>query len=204
MRFRVAVCCFLLGSCLLISAQGVPPSAQASSRSHKKTIPVATAPLAGATADGVYHNPFFGFSYKFPFGWVDRSDTMKAGDEAEKSMALLAVFERPPEVTAEEINSGVVIAAESVSSYPGLKTAADYFGPVREVAEAKGFKVENDPYEFSAGGKQVVRQDFRNDKGYQASLAWLSKGYVVSATFIGENEDDVQELIEDLKFTRQK
>ena len=204
MTFRVAVCCWLLGSSLLISAQAVPSSGQASSRSHKKTTPVATVSPAGAIVDGAYHNPFFAFSYKFPFGWVDRTEGMKQGDEAEKSMVLLAVFERPPEVTAAGINSGVVIAAESVSAYPGLKTAADYFGPVREVAEAKGFKAENDPYEFSAGGKQVVRQDFSNDKGYQASLAWLSKGYVVSATFIAANEDDAQDLIQDLKFTKQK
>src|SRR5205823_2703111 len=185
MKFRVAVWCGLVASSLVVSAQGVPPSAQASSRAHKKTSPTAPALPTGAIADGVYHNPFFGFSYKFPYGWVDRTDTMKQGDEAEKSMVLLAVFERPPEVTAEGVNSGVVIAAETASSYPGLKTAADYFGPVREVAEAKGFKAANDPYEFSAGGKQVVREDFTNDKGYQASLAWLSKGYVVSVTLIG-------------------
>jgi hypothetical protein len=165
---------------------------------------------SGAITDGVYRNPSFGCSYKIPFGWVDRTAEMQESDTGQdstdpaKAQVLLGVFERPPEATGETVNSTVVIAAESISSYPGLKTAADYFGPLEEVVTAKGFKVVNEPYEFPVGAKQLARADFSKELGKltmrQASLVMLQKGYVVSFTFIGGSEDEVDELLGGLTF----
>jgi hypothetical protein len=127
---------------------------------------------------------------------------MQEGSETGKSMLLLSAFERPPEATGEGINSAVIIAAESVASYPGLKTALDYFGPLTELTTAKGFKVVNEPYQFSVGTKPLVRSDFSREMGSatmrQSSLAIVEKGYVVSFTFIGGSEDEVDQLIENL------
>src|SRR5882672_3058968 len=93
----------------------------------------------GTLADNVYRNSSLGFTYKFRFGWVDRTTQMRSDpDEARGGQVLLAVFERPPEVAGESVNSAVTIAAENVSSYPGLKTAADYFGPVTELTSGMG------------------------------------------------------------------
>ncbi len=101
----------------------------------------------GSLHDGLYRNPSFGFSYKIPYGWVDRTDRMRDDSkDPSQGLVLLAVFERPPEVEDSTINSGLLIAAESVSSYPGLKTAADYFGPLEEVTAAKGLKIIDEPY----------------------------------------------------------
>jgi hypothetical protein len=125
-----------------------------------------------------------------------------------KSSELLAVFERPPEATGNTINSAVVIAIEKLSSFSGLKTAANYFGPVSELAAARGFKVVNEPYEFSVGAKALVRGDFSKERGsltmYQTSLVTLEKGYAVSFTFIGGSEDEVGQLIERLTFAAKK
>jgi hypothetical protein len=124
--------------------------------------------------------------------------------DASKGLVLLSAFERPPEAEADTVNSAVLIAAESVSSYPGLKTAADYFEPLSEVATAKGFKVINEPYEVPIGTKHLVRSDFSKQAGratmYQASLVALERGYIVSFTFVGASEDDVGELMEGLNF----
>ena len=49
---------------------------------------------------------------------------------------LLAAFSRPPEAAGEGVNSSILIVAESVAAYPGLKEATQYFGPVSEVAKA--------------------------------------------------------------------
>ena len=126
------------------------------------------------------------------------------GDEPGKSLVLLAAFERPPEAAGDTVNSAVVIAAESASSYPGLKTAADYFGPLTELTTGKGFRVVNAPYQFPVGTKQLVRSDFTKTLGsltmQQASLILLQKGYVVSFTFLGGSEDEIEELIENLSF----
>jgi hypothetical protein len=163
-------------------------------------------PDAGSVSDGGYRNGFFGFSYKIPFGWVVRTEEMQADPPVDPSKAqvLLAVFERPPEATGETPNSAVIIAAESTSSYPGLKSALDYFGPLTEVTTARGFKVTNEPYEFSIDTRQLVRGDFSKALQTlamdQSSLVMLAKGYVVSFTFVAADEDDVSELIEGLSW----
>jgi hypothetical protein len=117
---------------------------------------------------------------------------------------LLAAFSRPPEARAEDINSSILIAAESAAAYPGLKDAAQYFGPVTEVAQAQGFEVVEQPYEFVIGTKKVVRGDFRKNVGSrvmrQATLVALARGYAVSFTFIGGTEDEVEELVQGLSF----
>jgi hypothetical protein len=182
----------------------VPSSSRPASRAT-------SIPGAGVISDGVYHNPFFGFSYKLPYGWVDRTREMQddSASSSAKSMLLLAVFERPPEAaTAETVNSAVVIAAEPLSSYSGLKTAADYFGPLTELATAKGFQAVEQPRQFSIGSAQLVRGDFTKPRGtgavFQTSLVMLEKGNEVSFTFIGGSQDEISELIEKLSFGAKK
>ena len=117
---------------------------------------------------------------------------------------LLSAFSRPPEARAEDVNSSILIAAESAASYPGLKEAAQYFGPVTEIAEAQGFKIVNEPYEFVMGTRTVARGDFQKNVGTrvmrQSTLAVLARGYVLSFTFIGGTEDEVEELVEGVSF----
>lgn len=180
-----------------------PPTS--SSRAHKPASSVKPAgPDSGSIADSVYHNAFFGFTYKLPYGWVDRTDDMREGEQPGKAMLLLAAFERPPEATGDTVNSAVVITAESVSSYPGLKTAADYFDPLTELTTSKGFKVVNEAYEISVGNRKLVRADFSKQLGtlamQQSSLVLIEKSYVVSFTLIGGNADEVDALIENLGF----
>ena len=197
-----------IAALLVGAAATAAQTANPAPRSTKK-LPVAEA--TPAVSQGLYRNPSFGFVYKIPFGWVDRTAEMRAGDaspdstDPAKAEVLLGVFERPPETTGDTVNSAVVIAAESVSSYPGLKTAADYFGPLDEVITAKGFKVVNEPYLFPVGGKQLARSDFSQQREKltleQATLVMVDKGYVVSFTFIGGSQDDVDTLLEGLRFS---
>ncbi len=187
----------------VIGAQSSNPAPGSS-----KKLPAAEAPPS--VSPGLYHNPVFGFVYKIPFGWVDRTAEMRPDDAGQdatdrgKAEVLLGVFERPPETTGNTVNSAVVIAVESVSSYPGLKTATDYFVPLDEVITAKGFKVVNEPYSFPVGTKQLARSDFRKDLHKltleQATLVMVEKGSVVSFTFIGSSQDEVDGLVEGLRF----
>ncbi len=156
---------------------------------------------------------------KIPAGWVLRTDEMNAREEAgdatpaqpaeasassSAGKVLLAAFSRPPEAKAEDVNSSILIAAESTATYPELKDAAQYFGPLTEVAKAQGFTVDEEPYEYAVGAKRLVRGDFHKDVGtrkmLQSSLAMLAHGYVVSITVIAGTEDDVEELIDGLTF----
>jgi hypothetical protein len=190
-------------------AQQTPGGSPSKPQAKHIPPPRTAVPDQGSVVDGTYRNPNFGFSYKIPFGWVERTKEMQQDPaHLSKSSVLLAIFERPPEATGNTINSAVVIAIEKLSSFSGLKTAADYFGPVTELATARGFKVVNEPYEFSVGAKPLVRGDFSKERGsltmYQSSLVMLEKGYAVSFTFIGGSEHEVEELIEKLSFGAKK
>ena len=127
-----------------------------------------------------------------------------ATDSGKGGRVLLAAFSRPPEARAEDVNASILIAAESAAAYPGLKDAAQYFGPVTEIAKAQGFEIDDEPYEFAVGAKTVVRGDFQKDVGTrvmrQSTLVVLARGYVVSFTFIAGTEDDVEELVQGLSF----
>jgi hypothetical protein len=189
-----------------VLAAALPLCGQSSSASKPATHAAATTIEAGEIAGNVYRNASFGFSYKLPYGWVDRTVEMReAATDPAKETVLLGVFERPPEANGEGVNSGVVIAAESAASYPGLKSAAQYFGPLEEITKARGLTPTNEPYEFPVDGMPIVRRDFVKEFGggaslHQSTLAWLAKGYVVSFTFIGSSDEEAQRLLEELKF----
>jgi len=191
-------------------------------KSQNSSTKHAALQACGPVAEGVLRCPRFGFTYKTIFGWVDRTDEMRPDPESEKSESekpergaagapqgtksetLLAVFERPPAAPGDTINSAVVIVAESLADYHGIKTAADYFGPITELAEQRGFKVENEPHAFSVGTKQLVRGDFSKERGkltmWQSSLVVIEKGYIVSFTFVGGSEEEVESLMDNLSF----
>jgi hypothetical protein len=187
-------------------------SSSRSSNRQKSAMPLGdSAHSLGAVADGLYRNSAFGFRYKIPVGWVDRTADMSAeapSSEAGKSVVLLAIFARPPAAAGETVNSAVIIAAESMATYPGWKSAADYFEAISQLTTSKGFKAVNEPFEFSAGMRSLVRGDFSKELGkltmYQASLAMVQKGYATSFTFLAGSEDEVEELIERLSFTGAK
>src|SRR5713226_6965077 len=207
-------------------AHPAPPSSSSSSSSKSSSKPISAArpsgadsPLdSGAVSAGVYRNSAFGFTCKIPEGWVLRTAEMNAreGEDAKEDggktatdggnagRVLLAAFSRPPEARAEDVNASILIAAESAAAYPGLKDAAQYFGPVTEVAKAQGFEMDDEPYEFAVGTKVVVRGDFQKDVGSrvmrQSTLVMLARGYAVSLTFIGGTEDEVEGLVQGLSF----
>ena len=184
----------------------------------------------GAVTDGTYRNKSLALTCKIPPGWVLRTDELntqshqKEEETEEKKEAespaqpaaaastgakvLLAAFSRPPEARAEDVNSSILIAAESVSAYPGLTEAAQYFFPLTEVAKAQGFSPDEDPYDSAVGTKTLVRGDFHKNVGTrvmrQSTLAMLAHGYVISITVIGGTDDEVEDLIDTLDFIGNK
>jgi hypothetical protein len=164
----------------------------------------ATDPGSYDEATRVYRNATYAFTCKVPAGWVLRTEQLQP-DSAADNKVLLAAFERPPEAASAMPVATILIASESQSEYPGLKTAEEYFAPLFEVVKAKGFKAENDPYSFPVGLVKVAREDFAHEQKdrattYQSTLVVLSHGVIVSFTFLGASEDDVDGLIEGLAF----
>jgi hypothetical protein len=200
---------FLLPFLAVALTLGLEAQPASSQQSPAKSTAAATAASVdpGETVNGTYHNSSIGFRYKIPFGWVDRTEEMRdASTNPAKASVLLAIFERPPEARGDTVNSAVVIAVEPASAYPGLKSAAQYFGPVTELTTAKGFKPVADPYEFPVDGQPIVRRDFIRSMGsismHQSTLALLTKGSIVSFTFLSGSDDEVMALLEQLAFER--
>ena len=215
-------CIFLFA--VLLFCFPVRSQAQSSSSSTSSSPEVVRKPAAtnsaldgGDVNGGVYRNKTLGLSCKIPAAWVlrteemnvqdaadDRSDSATPAKTASAGRVLLAAFSRPPEARAEDVNSSIVIAAESVATYPGLKEAAQYFGPLSEVAKAQGFTEVEEPYEFAVGTRTLARGDFQKDVGSrvmrQSTLVLLARGWAVSITFIGGTENEVEELIGGLSF----
>jgi hypothetical protein len=227
--FRSYLAIVLTASALQAQAPALAQSSSSSSLSKHVKKPAAapdSSLVIGEVSNGVYRNENLGFSYKIPAGWVLRMEEMNARQEDDPApegqvtldrtavggcphtggcgRVLLAAFSRPPEAKAEDVNSSILIAAENATAYPGLKEAAQYFGPVTEIAKAQGFEVVSEPYAFEIGAKTVVRGDFQKDIRTrvmrQSTLVILARGYAVSFTFIGGQEDEVEELIASLSF----
>jgi len=221
--------CLVFAASLTAGAQTSAQSETSSSKHTKgSSARLARDVDAGAIANGVYRNQALGLSCKVPAGWVLRTEEMNAREEdwdsgassadeksspqgAQRSTeidrggrVLLAAFSRPPDATGQDVNASILIAAEKVATYPGLKEAAQYFGPLTEVAKAQGFTVDDEPYEMEMGTKVVVRGDFHKNVGTrvmrQSTLAFLALGYAVSITVIGGTEDDVEELVDGVGF----
>jgi hypothetical protein len=175
---------------------------------HKSTAAANQGAKASAARNDdpqLFRNTTVGFRFQIPYGWVDRAKDLQAGHEAGKADVLLAVFEHPPEAAGDTVNSAVVIASESASSYPGLKRAEDYLAPLTELATAKGFKADGEPYEVDVESRQLVRADFvktLNDQltMHQCTLVLLAKSQIVSFTFIAGSEDELDELMDGLHF----
>ena len=188
---------------IAVIALGLTLTAQ----TQRKTTPTPSAkhPATHNEDAQLYRNPTFAFRFQIPYGWVDRTKEMQEGNEAGKAEVLLAIFERPPQATGDTINSAVVIASESAASYPGLKKAEDYLGPLTELATSKGFKPEGEPYALEVESRQLLRADFtkpRSDKltMRQCTLVLLAKGQIVSFTFIAGSEDELDDLMDGLHF----
>jgi len=206
-------------------AQTPSTSSSSNSAKHikKPTAPTGAVLDPGAVTNGIYRNKTLALSCKIPQGWVLRTDEMNDRGEEEDgkdrpestpsptpaasstgAKVLLAAFSRPPDARAEDVNSSILIAAESVTNYPGLKDAAQYFGPLTEVAKAQGLTVDEEPYEVAVGAKTLVRGDFHKDVGtrviHQSTLVALSHGYAISITLIAGTDDEAEELIDGLTF----
>jgi hypothetical protein len=211
-------CLVILAVTAAAHGQSSPSSSPSSSAKHLGKASGAGIDT-GTVTNGVYRNKTLGLACKIPEGWVLRTDEMNRRDDEAGSggppgtvppassagaQVLLAAFSRPPEAKGEEVNKSILIAEESAASYPGLTEAAQYFGPIIEVAKAQGFEMDEDPYAIAVGAKTLVRGDFHKNVGTrvmrQSTLVLLDHGYAVSITVIGGTDDEVEDLVDGLSF----
>lgn len=156
-------------------------------------------PDEGSVTDGTYTEKFFNLSCAVPSGWVVKTASMREGLAGqETSILLLSTFAKESPA-AGEVNPSLTITAESLSAYPEVKTAADYFEALSQVVTGKGFAVLNEPAEIEIGGVTFLRGDFQKEQNgittYQASMIAIRKDYILAITAISGNEEELTPLL---------
>jgi hypothetical protein len=178
---RTTALAALLGAMCL--AQTVAPAAQRPN------------PADGAVQAGVYHNNYFGFDYKLPAGFEDRTAIMPR-DGGGISYGLLHVSE-PKQ--ASRYSSSVTFFADDAGHWKS-KDGAEYLARVtpqmQKASDAVGKMTS-----FEIGGHRFYRQDFSRRRYYvrQTIVATVMKGYVLSAALNANDPQGIDELIAGLR-----
>ena len=173
----------------------------------------------GIAQDGVYTNPGFGFTFKYPKDWVvhgeatnerirelgkekiAESGTSKATLEVamKNTYQLLTVFRHPIGTPGIAFNPGVLVIAERVAHAPGITNGKDYLLNVRvHLIKAGHQALLKEPTEYHFAGSQFFRDDYAVDANgghvVQSYFATIKNGYALVFIFNAENEKSMDEM----------
>jgi hypothetical protein len=174
----------------------------------------------GITHDGVYINPGFGFSYKYPKDWVVHGEATnerirevgkekltEAGVASQASAEvalkntyyLLTVFRHPVGTPGITFNPAILVIAEKVAHAPGITNGKDYLLNVRALLQKAGYQFPlNEPMEFRFSGRQFFRDDSTGEingtKVVQSHFANVAKGYALVFIFLGQDQKSLDEM----------
>jgi hypothetical protein len=173
----------------------------------------------GVARDGVYSNPTFGFTFKYPKDWVvhgeatnerirelgkekiTESGTPKASiDVAVKhTYQLLTVFQHAVGTPGVTFNPGILVIAENIAHAPGITNGKDYLLNVRTILTRAGYQfLVKEPVEYHFGGLQFFRDDSAVEINgvhlVQAHFVMLKNRYAIVFAFLGGDEKSVDEM----------
>jgi hypothetical protein len=173
----------------------------------------------GATNDGTYINPDFGFSFKYPKDWsvhgeatnerireIGKKKATESGvSEPSLDVALnntyqlLTVFRQPVGTPGVTFNPGILVMAEKVAHAPGITNGNDYLLNVRAFMLKSGSQpLLKEPMEYRFGGSQFFRDNFdvvaNGVHVFQSYFATLANGYALVFIFMGEDQKSVDEM----------
>ncbi|MEN3329506.1 MAG: hypothetical protein V7638_4313 [Acidobacteriota bacterium] len=178
-----------------------------------------TEPAGGSANDGVYTNPFFNFTFKYPKDWVVHGEATnerirELGEEriaqsgtSKESVAvalkntyqLLTVFRHAVGTPGITFNPAILVMAEKVSHAPGIKNGSDYLLNVRALLTKAGHQVLlKDPKEYQFGGSQFFRDNYgvvaNGVHLVQTHFVTIRSGYALVFIFMAEDEKSVDEM----------
>ena len=197
----------LLGLCRVVASQD-SSAASSSSKSKQKTEQhvKSNAPAPAPTDEGLYRNPEFGFTYQVRYGWVDRTEAMQPADNdssavptAARRLRTSARGRRRRRQLRCDHRRRECRRLSRPQNRRRLHRPAHRTHHLQRIQRRPRI-----PTNFLSAPQTLVRGDFTKDRGqltmYQSSLVMLRKGSIVSFTFIGGSEDEVEELIEKVDF----
>src|SRR6185369_1670666 len=173
----------------------------------------------GIAQDGVYTNPGFGFTFKYPKDWVvhgeatnerimelgkeklAESGTSKATVEVamKNTYQLLTVFRQPVGTPGITFNPAILVMAEKVAHAPGITNGKDYLLNLRTLLMKVGHQVLlKEPTEYRLAGSQFFRDNYAIEVNgvriVQVHFATVKNGYALVFIFVGEDEKSADEM----------
>jgi|GEM_PF-4038499 len=155
-------------------------------------------PADGAVTAGVYHNNYFGFEYKLPAGFEDRTALMpKTGGGITYGLLHASEPKQPTRYA-----SSVTMFADDANEWK-VKDGAQYldkFSPQMQRSSDLVGKMTS----FSLGGHTFYRQDYsrRGVAARQTVVATVMKGYVLSAVLNASDAARIEALATGFRATR--
>jgi hypothetical protein len=174
----------------------------------------------GITNPGIYINPGFGFSFKYPKEWTVHGEATNqhirelgkekivesgavSSSSAEVALKhtyqLLTVFRHPVGTPGVTFNPGIFVIAEKVSHAPGIINGKDYLLNLRVILLKTGHQAQlKEPMEYHFGGSQFFREDYAIEINgvhvVQSYFAKVANGYALLFVFMGQDQKSVDEL----------
>ena len=173
----------------------------------------------GVVQDGMYINPDFGFSFKYPKDWVVHGEATnerirELGKEkiAESGVSkasvdvalkntyqLLTVFRHPVGTPGITFNSAILVMAEKIAHAPGIKNGKDYLLNLRTLLLKAGHQaLLKEPMEYRFAESQFFRDDYAVEANgvhmVQAHFATVKSGYALVFIFMGEDQKSLDEM----------
>jgi hypothetical protein len=189
----------------------------------------APTPDYGSLYNGVYSNSFFGFSVRYPKGWVVHGDATNRhlrefGKERavgtgalpaelaevmlKSTYQLLTTFQYALGTPNIEVNPSFIVVAENVSHAPAIVDGRDYLLYVRPLMIKQGFEsIREEPIQLVLAGRKFFRQDSRMQVGgmtiQQAIIITVINGYALAFILTGNEQqsiDGMANAVSTLKF----
>ena len=180
----------------------------------------ASTPDDSSLDNGVYSNRFFGFSVRYPKGWVVHGDATKrrlrdiskeraVGTGAlpaelaevmlKSTYQLLTTFQYALGTPNIEVNPSFIVVAENVSHAPAIVDGRDYLLYVRPMMIKQGFEsIREEPIQLVLAGYKFFRQDSRMQVGgmtiQQAVIITVINGYALAFILSGKEPQSIDEM----------
>ena len=174
----------------------------------------------GFVKDGVYINPGFGFSFKYPKDWVVHGDATnerikqlgkekiaESGGASRASVEvavnntyyLLTLFRHPLGTPGITFNPAILVMAERISHAPGITNGKDYLLNIRMILMKVGQQaLLKEPMEYRFAGAQFFRDNYVVETNgvhiLQSHFATVKNGYALVFIFLGQDQESLDEM----------
>jgi hypothetical protein len=155
-------------------------------------------PEKGVVSEGVYTNPYFGFSFTFPHDLMAKTTEFQRslGKPHSRSTFVLLTAAAPTNTPM------ITLMADKASNYGGLTDGAAYLSRFTASMKAGGWSVLHAITVKTVRGKKFFRSDYYRNGAFESSMCTIYKGFALDFIVVGRNQKDIDRLVDSLDTLR--